>query len=141
MDIYSPFNGQGLTPLDLAKESGTWETVKLLEAAQLQAEEKLNKAMDDGNTSEILAGLHVPGFYKVPENWPKYMRPGPGTAENRDLRTRESTRGKDSTEFDELPDTRLYLRAKTPQDSKRALGKVKIKKAKARGEEGSDWFD
>ncbi|GMI14327.1 hypothetical protein TrVE_jg2183 [Triparma verrucosa] len=137
VDIYSPFNGQGLTPLDLAKESGTWETVKLLEAAQSQAEEKMNKAMDDGNTSEILAGLHVPGFYKVPENWPKHMRPGPGTAENREIRTRESTRGKDSTQFDELPDTRLYLRAKTPQDSKRALGKVKKKKAR---DGVDDWF-
>ena len=91
--------------------------------------------MFDGNTSEILAGLHVPGFYKVPENCRNTC--AQDLAENRDLRTRESTGGKDSTEFDELPDTRLYLRAKTPQDSKRALGKVKKKKAK----DGiDDWF-
>ena len=125
VDIFSPLNGQGLSPLDIAKESGTWETVQLLKAAQVQAELKARKALNSGNTSEVLAGLHVPGFYKVPENWPKHLRPGPGTAENRDLRTRESTRGNDSTEMDQEPYKRLYLKAKTPQDSQRALSKKK----------------
>jgi hypothetical protein len=95
VDISSPKNSQGLTPLDLAQESGTWETVKLLEAAERPPSRAQRHSEDgrDKNTCEALIEMHVPNFYKTPENWPPHLPPGPGTAENRGIRTRESTRG------------------------------------------------
>ena len=55
------------------------------------------------------------------------MAPGPGTAENHDIRTRESTRGdqeRGGGENDLKGNKGLYLRAKTREDSKRAERKI-----------------
>ena len=77
--------------MDLAQESGTWETVKLLEAAERPPSRAQRHSEDgrDKSTSEVLIEMHVPSFYKTAENWPPHLPPGPGTAENRDIRTRE----------------------------------------------------
>ena len=125
VDIASPLNGQGLTPLDIARESGSWDTVKLLEAAERSAMEDARLGIEEGDASSSLAGLHVPGFYKVTENWGEVMPAAPGTPANRSIRTRESTRGRqDRADEEDQANKRLYLRAKSREDSRRALRKI-----------------
>jgi len=115
VDVASPLNGQGLSPLDISKESGSWDCRKLLEAAKQEAE------------ATSVGKLHVPGFYKVPENWPSVLPPGPGTRENRDIRTRESTRGQETNGNQRGIETGTmgYLKAKNKGESKRALNIIR----------------
>ena len=128
VDVASVVNGGGLTPLAIAKESSSWETVKLLTAANDSGKFTHSEQEADPyekSTNEILVGLHVPGFYKTPEDWAAHMPPGAGTQEAREIRTREGLRGKQQQGEDDMSgNVALYLKAKNPEDSKRAHRKV-----------------
>jgi len=65
--VSSVKNDQSLTPIDLAQESGTWETVQLLEAAERPPSRAQRVAEDgrDKSTCDALIDMHVPEFYKV----------------------------------------------------------------------------
>ena len=123
VDVATPLNGQGLSPLDISKESGTWECRKLLEMAKQEAE------------LTGVGALHVPGFYKIPENWPSVLPPGPGTGENRDIRTRESTRGKETNGNMRGTETQGFLKASNKDESKRALNIINKSRQRAKKDE------
>ena len=79
VEITHPLNKQNLSPLDFARESGTYDTVCMLKAA---AEEALVE-----QSKREIADFHFPGFWKVPENWSlKLDASGPGTHSSRNIK-------------------------------------------------------
>ena len=88
-DITRCLTNQGLTPLDLASESGTYETVEFLK----RAGGVLPPELDEGGAMRV-GDMHVPEFYRLGGSWERHLPPGPGTPSSRQTRRREASRGR-----------------------------------------------
>lgn len=117
VDVVGGVNGQGLTPLDVARESGTKECVEMLESCARE-DERAGGALFAGG----YGGMHVPGFYLTKEDWQSNFTK-PGDMANRNLRTRETERGTQNRGADDGLQ-KLYLTAKSKEASQRAERKV-----------------
>jgi hypothetical protein len=87
----------------------------------------LKAAADEAQENHSISNFHVPGFWKVPENWNKILDV---SSNSRSDRTRESKRGGAENGLEE-PFKRLYLKAKSSEKSDRARRKaVRVNEAK-----------